>query len=347
MKHCRRFYALVGSFCFVLGLAACVPAAASTLVVTEPAAAPPTETPSLSPATLPPTDTPTVEMTPVSTARPSRAAVPTLSPTPCAPDLCIIPNPFSLARPIAPPGRDQIDFTYRFGSTQGGLREPHHGVEFLNSTGTPVQAAADGLVVVAGDDRKIFYGPYSYFYGNLIVLQHDLPGIAQPVYTLYGHLSQILVEAGEQVKVGQRIGLVGMTGVATGSHLHFEVRLGENSYSQSRNPELWLAPHVDENGQLNGALAGRIVDKNGLRLDIPNIVIEHLPAPDQPADLQIYTGTYQEQDLLDQPPWNESFAAGDLPAGWYRIEFVQYGMQERIVQVLPGQLTLVTFNLGQ
>jgi len=343
MKHCRRFYALLGSFCFVFGLAACVPAAASTLAVTEPTDAPPTATPSLPPLILTATDSPTVEAMVVSTSQPTK----TPSPTPCAPDLCIIPNPFLLARPIAPPGRDQIDFTYRFGSTQGGLREPHHGVEFLNSTGTPVLAAANGLVVVAGDDRKIFYGPYSYFYGNLVVLQHDLPGITQPVYTLYAHLSKILVQEGEQVKVGQRIGLVGMTGVATGSHLHFEVRLGENSYDQSRNPELWLAPHADENGQLHGALAGRIVDKNGLRLDIPNIVIEHLPAPDQPADSQIYTGTYQELDLLEQPPWNESFAAGDLPAGWYRIEFVQYGMQERIVQVLPGQLTLVTFNLGQ
>ena len=347
MKHCRRFYALVGSVCLVFGLAACVPAAASTLVATETAVAPSTGTPSLSPATSTPTDPPTVEATLVSTSQPTWATAPTLSPTPCAPDLCIIPIPFLLARPIVPPGRDQIDFTYRFGSTQGGLREPHHGVEFLNSTGTPVLAAANGLVVVAGDDRKIFYGPYSYFYGNLVVLRHDLPGINQPVYTLYAHLSQILVQEGEQVKAGQRVGLVGMTGVATGSHLHFEVRLGENSYTQSRNPELWLAPHADENGQLHGALAGRIVDKNGLLLDIPNIVIEHLPAPDQPADLQIYTGTYQEKDLLDQPPWNESFAVGDLPAGWYRIEFVQFGMQERIVQVLPGQLTLVTFNLGQ
>jgi hypothetical protein len=252
-----------------------------------------------------------------------------------------------LARPIAPPGRDQIDFTYRFGSTQGGLREPHHGVEFLNSTGTPVLAAADGVVVVAGDDREIFYGPYSYFYGNLVVLRHNLPGIMQPVYTLYAHLSKILVQQGDQVKAGQQIGLVGMTGVATGSHLHFEVRLGENSYDQSRNPELWLAPHTDENGQQNGALAGRIVDKSGFRLDIPNIVIEHLPSPDQPPDSQVYVGTYQEQDLLERSPFKENFAIGDLPAGWYRIEFVQYGMQERIVQVLPGQLTLVTFSLGQ
>lgn len=345
MKLRHRLFALLGSFCLVLSLAACVPAAASTLAVPEQKYETPTATATLTPppVIISSPDTPTAEATAIPTARPTK----TPSPTPCAPDLCVIPDPFLLARPIAPPGRDQIDFTYRFGSTQGGLREPHHGVEFLNSTGTPVLAAADGVVVVAGDDRKIFYGLYSYFYGNLVVLQHEFPGITQPVYTLYAHLSKILVQQGEQVKAGQRIGLVGMTGVATGSHLHFEVRLGENSYDQSRNPELWLAPHADENGQLHGALAGRIVDKSGFRPDIPNIVIEHLPAPDQPADSQVYVGTYQEQDLLEQLPWKESFAIGDLPAGWYRIEFVQYGMQERIVQVLPGDLTLVTFNLGQ
>lgn len=345
MKLRHRLFALLGSFCLVLSLAACVPAAASTLAVPEQKYETPTATATLTPppVIISSPDTPTAEATAIPTARPTK----TPSPTPCAPDLCVIPDPFLLARPIAPPGRDQIDFTYRFGSTQGGLREPHHGVEFLNSTGTPVLAAADGVVVVAGDDRKIFYGLYSYFYGNLVVLQHEFPGITQPVYTLYAHLSKILVQQGEQVKAGQRIGLVGMTGVATGSHLHFEVRLGENSYDQSRNPELWLAPHADENGQLHGALAGRIVDKSGFRLDIPIIVIEHLPAPDQPADSQVYVGTYQEQDLLEQLPWKESFAIGDLPAGWYRIEFVQYGMQERIVQVLPGDLTLLTFNLGQ
>jgi len=348
MKLRFRLFALLGSFCLVSSLAACVPAAASTLAFPEPTDVPVTAThiptkPSLLPLIVTPTGNPTAAATAIPTAQPTN----TPSPTPCATDLCVIPNPFLLARPIAPPGRDQIDFTYRFGSTQGGQREPHHGVEFLNSSGTPVLAAADGAVVVAGDDRKIFYGPYSYFYGNLVVLQHNLPGITQPVYTLYAHLSQILVKQGDQVKAGQRIGLVGMSGVATGSHLHFEVRLGENSYEQSRNPELWLAPHTDENGQLNGALAGRIVDKSGFRLDIPNIVIKHLPAPDQPADSQYYVGTYQEPDLLEQPPWKENFAIGDLPAGWYRVEFVQYGMQERVVRVLPGQLTLVTFNLGQ
>ena len=136
-----------------------------------------------------------------------------------------------------------------------------------------------------------------------------------------------------------------MGGAATGSHLHFEVRLGEDTYQASRNPELWLAPLPGEDGQPGGALAGRILDADGGYLAVPNIVVEYLPDRNGPAAWEAYVGTYEEKKLVGQPPWQENFALGDLPAGWYRISFVQYGMQSRLVQVLPGQLTVVTFEL--
>jgi murein DD-endopeptidase MepM/ murein hydrolase activator NlpD len=259
-----------------------------------------------------------------------------------------------------PPGNDQVDTTYRFGSTQGGQRDPHHGVEFLNEYQTPVLAAAQGVVVVAGEDRDptsaqgdwpiTFYGPYSYFYGNLIVIEHQapeasleaFPDMPVPIYTLYAHLSEILVEEGQQVKAGQEIGKVGMTGIAEGSHLHFEVRLGENTYNASRNPELWLAPHKDENGTLKGGLAVQVLDARGNTVKVSEIVLEHLPdGPENPNDLEIYLTSYEEKDLLGQPPWEESFAVGDIPAGWYRISFAYLGLQQILVQVHPGQLTVV------
>ncbi len=266
---------------------------------------------------------------------------------PCTSDVCTYAGVFPLARPIAPPGNDKIDTSYRFGSTAGRTRDPHHGEELLNPSGTPVLAAADGVVVVAGDDRKVFYGPYSYFYGNLVVIQHSIPGLSQPLFTLYGHLSKITVQVGDPVQAGQLIGLVGMTGIATGSHLHFEVRLGENSYKSSRNPELWLAPHTGQDGQPNGALAGRIMDANGKYLPVKSIVVQHLPAPGQPSDSEFYLGTYEEKVLAGQSPWDENFAAGDLPPGWYRISFAQNGLQSQEIQVLPGKLTLVTWRLGE
>lgn len=261
--------------------------------------------------------------------------------------MCIYSAAFHLARPIAAPGRDGIDPSYRFGSTQGGQRDPHHGVEFLDPSGTPVLAAEDGMVVVAGDDLQTLYGAYYNFYGNLVVLEHELPGVAQPVYTLYAHLSGLLVRKGQRVERGQEIGWVGMTGSATGAHLHFEVRLGENTYAAARNPELWLEPLPDQSGQQGGAIAGRLLAPQGVVLNISSVVLEQLPTPQQAPISQVYLGVYEEKSLPGQPPWGESFAAGDLPAGWYRISFIQYGLQERLVQVFPGQLTLVTFNLGQ
>jgi hypothetical protein len=255
--------------------------------------------------------------------------------------------PYALARPIAPPGRDRIDTSYRFASTQKGTRDPHHGVEFLNSSGTPVLAAAEGQVVVAGDDRQILYGPYPNFYGNLVVIEHRAPGFSQPLYSLYGHLSQVSVQEGEIVQAGEQIGRVGMSGVATGSHLHFEVRLGENSYQNSRNPELWLAPLSGSDGSLYGALAGRILDSRGNLLEAENIVIEHLASADGPGDWQVYVTTYEEKVLAGNPPWEENFAVGDLPPGWYRVSFVKYGMRSRVVQILPGEITLATFRIDE
>jgi murein DD-endopeptidase MepM/ murein hydrolase activator NlpD len=254
--------------------------------------------------------------------------------------------------------------TYRFGNTQGERREPHHGVEFLNPYGTVVLTAAEGVVVMAGNDQEptsahgewpiTYFGPVPNFYGNLVVIEHTLPAglqqafpdLPQPVYTLYAHLSEVLVSVGQQVQVGQEIGKVGMSGVAQGPHLHFEVRLGENTYEAVRNPDLWLVPHTDQEGTLNGALAGSIIDSFGNNLQKNSIVLEHLPAgADQPNDLVIPLLSYEEKDLIGLSPWQESFGVGDIPVGLYRVSFPHFGLKEVLVTVFPGQLTVVTINV--
>ncbi len=255
------------------------------------------------------------------------------------------PGRFLLARPIAPPGRLEVDPTYRYGSTQNGAREPHHGVEFLNSAGTPVLAAAAGRVVVAGNDRLVIYAEWPYFYGNLVILEHEFPEVPAPVFTLYAHLSEVQVSPGEQVAPGQPIGLVGLSGVATGSHLHFEVRVGENLYESTRNPELWLQPLLMEDGQPAGALAGRIEDGKGQTIPMDNLVLERLDGPDQTPVLWGYLETYAGPALAGAGTWEESFALGDLPAGWYRLTFVYRGLQTRDFEILPGQLTRLTFTI--
>ena len=86
----------------------------------------------------------------------------------------------------------------------------HAGVDLAAPIGTPVYAAHDGIVVRAN---------WAGGYGQLIVIQHD-----DQTETRYGHLAAIGVRAGERVAQGQAIGLVGSTGLATGPHLHYEIR---------------------------------------------------------------------------------------------------------------------------
>lgn len=310
-------------------------------IVTEPVPSPIPEKPSLAPPTssLPP------------------------APVLCQDEICAYSGALFLRRPIEPPDNNLADLSYPFGSTQSGLRDPHHGVEFLNGFGTPVRAAGDGNVIVAGTDIDptsphgvwpiTFYGPYSNFYGNLVVIEHPLPqevlqafpDLSGPLYTLYGHLSEIEVQVGQQVSAGQQIGKVGMAGIATGSHLHFEVRIGENTYKASRNPQLWLSPLTGPDGKPNGALAGRFIDSYGNSQEKDSIVLEYLPqGPDGPVGFQISTVTYEEKGLIGQPPFAESFGLGDLPPGLYRITFPMDGLRQELIQIFPGQITAATFR---
>lgn len=300
---------------------------------------------SAAPAISPSITRPPLPTSPPATLKPSSPTA--VSPAPCGEQVCIVAGTFLLHRPISPPGRNTIDTSYRFGDDAGGKRDVHHGVEFLNRTGTPVLAAADGTVVVAGDDKKTIYGLFPNTYGNLVVIQHALPGITQPVFTLYGHLSKIDVQPGETVQAGQKVGEVGAAGAATGPHLHFEVRLGENTYSASRNPELWLEPLPDEQGQLQGGIAGSVLSASGSLVTIDNIVIAPASPSSMATEATAYVHTYDERKLAGEDPWQESFAAGDLPPGEYKISFVKYGFHTLIVQVQPGKLTLMTFKLAQ
>ena len=108
----------------------------------------------------------------------------------------------------APAEKDQMQF--------------HKGVDIAAPMGTDVYCAAKGKVIFAGQKSG---------YGNCVIIEHG-NGLA----TLYGHLSKILVDANQQVKIGDVIAKVGNTGRSTGPHLHYEVRKNNTPI----NPKLFL-----------------------------------------------------------------------------------------------------------
>ncbi len=266
-------------------------------------------------------------------------------PTPCAEDTCVVDGVFILQRPIGSIGRNTIDPSTRYGEYQRVVREANHGVKFLNTTGISVLAAADGVVVAAGDDLNTSYGPAKNTYGNLVILRHEFPSLGQPVFTVYGQLSEVTVQVDQAVSAGDEIGKVGSSGRVQGSTLSFEVRLGENNYGVTRNPELWLAPLPHEGNTQTGAIAGRIVDADGKPIHPVDLQFELLGGPGQPAVETYYLKTYAVGNLSDNSPWEENFAIAGLPPGRYQISFYMKGLQQREIEVMPGKLTLVNFSI--
>ena len=181
----------------------------------------------------------------------------------------------------------------------------------------------------------------------MVILQHSFASINQPIFTLYAHLSKVSVKTGDVVKQGEEIGLVGSTGTAVGSHLHFEVRFGENLYANTRNPELWLKPHTDTNGQANGAIAGRILDEFGEYIYIPDVVIERLSNNGTQTIQTYYIETYADRTVNGDNAFKENFAIGDLPPGKYRVTFVARGLQKYVVNVYPQKVTLILFDANK
>lgn len=113
-----------------------------------------------------------------------------------------------LANPILPVTRISSGFGPRLHPILGYVRN-HNGVDISAEYGREISASGPGLVQIARD----FGG-----YGQTVVIDHG-----GGLLTLYAHQSLILVQAGDEVELGQTIGLVGSTGLSTGPHLHFEV----------------------------------------------------------------------------------------------------------------------------
>lgn len=114
-----------------------------------------------------------------------------------------------------------LNTAFRYSSGFGGRSDPfrktrarHEGIDLAGKHGSPILSTADGTVTYAG---------WMSGYGNLVKIQHDFG-----LETRYGHMSKIRVKVGQKVSRGDRIGDMGSTGRSTGTHLHYEVRVGGN-----------------------------------------------------------------------------------------------------------------------
>ncbi|GMQ78560.1 MAG: hypothetical protein BMS9Abin02_1079 [Anaerolineae bacterium] len=242
-------------------------------------------------------------------------------------------------RPVPEGTSVWTDKAYPYGSSRGGALRPHHGVEFNVPRGTEVMAASSGRVIMAGEDIDTVVGPEPEFYGKVVIIQHDFTLNNQPVYSLYGHLSEILVETDQEVQSGDVIALSGASGVADGPHLHFETRVGENEYHSTRNPLLWLYPFPDR-----GVVAGLITWPDGeVAPEVP-ITLRRLDAESP------YTATtsYAESSVNSDDNWGENFALDDVVAGYYLL-IVGAGEDKTQLElwVYPNQTNFVQIQLGE
>jgi hypothetical protein len=251
-----------------------------------------------------------------------------------------IPDHYAFYRPIGENGVNYLDRTYPYGGTSGGALQVHHGVDFANGQGTQILAAGAGTVYYAGNDLTELFGPQPDYYGNLVVIQHNFNAPdGQPVFTLYGHMFEVGVQTGQTVDAGNVIGVVGGTGVAFGSHLHFEVRVGDpHSFGATRNPDLWIYPF-----QTFGTLAGRVSDSAGNLLFDATVQVRATTSQNYR-----YSFTYADDSVNGDSAFDENFTLGDLPANYYEVS-VNDGQRvrfQKIIYVYPNRTTWLDIVLN-
>jgi murein DD-endopeptidase MepM/ murein hydrolase activator NlpD len=244
-----------------------------------------------------------------------------------------------LRRPVPQGTAVWTDKAYPYGNTRGGTLRPHHGVEFNVPAGTEVMASADGTVFYAGEDAETQFGPVTNFYGNVIIIRQNFTQNNQAVFTLYGHLSEIIIEEGQEVKSGDVIAYSGSSGVADGAHLHFEVRVGDGSYDETRNPLLWLYPFPED-----GVLAGTITWPDGsLAREVP-INLRRLDA----ISPYLATTTYASDSVNPDLNWKENFVLDDISAGYYELSIGSGDSKEKMeIWIYPGKTNFVELVISQ
>jgi murein DD-endopeptidase MepM/ murein hydrolase activator NlpD len=230
------------------------------------------------------------------------------------------------------PGR--ILPTYPYGGRWPGGTWVHRGVDINGAIGDPVVAVAPGVILEAGDELVDIEGRMSDAYGIHVFMQLDQTFDGWPIYILYAHFSDVLVQEGDHVEAGQVVGLVGVTGFTTGPHVHLEIRIGQNDPRHTRNPELWLQPRAG-----SGTVAGRLIDPAG------DYIHERTIGLYDGSLLVRQTRTYASAVVNPDEGWGENFVFWEVPPGRYTVR-ADLGTETHLgsAEVVAGRTTLVTFT---
>jgi hypothetical protein len=209
----------------------------------------------------------------------------------------------------------------------------HHGIDMPNPIGQTVRAAGSGVVIWAANGAF----QESPSYGNVVLIQHDFGYRGQSLYTLYAHLSAALVTIGQTVNAGDAIGLVGDTGRVSGPHVHFEVRLGKNTYGSSVNPLLWMVPYVGR-----GVIAGRVSDMRGRLIQNQTVTVRDWKKGLVMDSTTTYILLNNASDVNADPLWKENFIVSDVPVGRYEVIADVDGRRvAKLVDVTEGTTSFV------
>jgi murein DD-endopeptidase MepM/ murein hydrolase activator NlpD len=238
-------------------------------------------------------------------------------------------------KPLTGGGRLLYTDWLPYGYDAGGRYLIHNGLDSAEPEGSPIIAAADGMIVVAGDDMTKLYGWRCDWYGHLVVIEADQKWRGQTVYLVYGHVLNIEVEAGQRITRGQKIAEVGVGGAAKLPHLHFEIRVGSNEFGSTRNPLLWLEPP-----STRGLIAGRLVDPEGRPWQ--GVAVAAVGRSDGTETHTTWTYLDDPQHLINgDEVLAENFVFGDLRPGEYELYVELQGtVYTLMVTVEPGELTV-------
>jgi murein DD-endopeptidase MepM/ murein hydrolase activator NlpD len=247
------------------------------------------------------------------------------------PDYSEAEDHFWFGRAFTDEFRTWGSYYYPYGTNGRGQYFWHRGIDIENPDGAPILAVGDGTVIHAGPDDQIQLGPWLNFYGQAVVIEHDRLWKNQPVYTLYGHVSQVLVSVGQPVKASDPIAEVGQLGVALGPHLHLEVRLGDGTYEDTRNPDLWVRPDPDF-----GVIAGRVVDYQNYYVPQQHITLHRT---NQPSRFWRETLTYPDHVVNSDEDYGETFTFSDVPVGDYLLKTFFDGRQLTVPISVTNQAT--------